>query len=213
MGPFAKPIREGARRESARRALLLSLSALSLSLVAAGATASELGLTPNFRAPTFTTSSLTAPSGEKARCDQPDCVQGRLDARVTVRVQGEFGRFTGRVAQWSADSLAGFRPDPDWGGTPPLAPVSWSQIYRVDQRVSNTVNGAVIGAITCGALGALIAVIGESSTASFWFFTGEQPDYGPAALKGGAIGALIGAGLGAAMGSTSSRWVPIYERP
>ena len=213
MGPFAIPIRGGARRESARRALLLSLSALSLSLVAASATASEPALSPNFRAPTFTTSSLTAPSGDKARCDQPDCVQGRLDARVTVRVVGEFGRFTGRVAHWSADSLAGFTPDPDWGGTPPLAPVGWSQIYSVDRRVSNTANATIIGAITCGALGALIAVIGESSTATLWIFSGDQPDYGPAALKGGAIGALIGAGLGAAMGSTSSRWVPIYERP
>jgi len=213
MGPFAMPIREGARNPCVRCALLLALSAPGLLLAASGATASEIGVAPDFRAPTFTTSTLTAPSGDQARCNQPDCVQQHLDPRATVRLLGEFGRFTGLVAHWSADSLAGFTPDPDWSGTPPLEPLGWAQIYRVDQRVSNTANGAVIGALTGCALGALVAVMGETTTAAYSFFSSEGPDYGPAALKGGAIGALIGAGLGAAMGSASSRWVPIYERP
>jgi hypothetical protein len=187
--------------------------AVSVLLMAATASASEVGSAPNFCAPALTTSSLTAPKIGEARCDQPDCARRHLDARASVRLTGEFGMFTGRVARWSADSLTGFSADPDWGGVPPPAPLGWVQVQRVDQRVSNTATGAVIGALTLGALGALVAVTGETSTAAFTVFSGKQPDYGQAALKGGAIGALIGAALGAAMGSTSNRWVPIYQRP
>ena len=197
-----------------RFAPLLTGFVLGVLVVAGGASAGELGHSPSFRAPTFTTSTLTAPSShDTAPCDQPECVSRKLDALSTVRLAGEFGRFTGRVADWSADSLSGFTPDPDWGGTAPPTRLGWDQIFQVDRRVSNTANAAIIGGLTLGTLGALIAVTGEASSASFMWFSGEQPDYGPAALKGAAIGAVIGAALGAAMGSTSSRWVPVYERP
>ena len=213
MGEFATRTHEAALRGAARCARWSMKSAMGLLLLAGGAHAGELGQATSFRAPSFVTSTLTAPPGEKARCDQPDCVQRHLDGRATVRLAGEFGRFTGRVAHWSADSLSGFRPDPDWGGAAPPTPLGWDQIFQVDQRVSNTANGAVIGALTLGALGALIAATGEAYSASFMWFSGEQPDYGQAALTGGAIGALVGAALGAAIGSTSSHWVLVYERP
>jgi hypothetical protein len=131
-----------------------------------------------------------------------------------VRLTGEFGSFTVRVARWSADSLSGFASDPDWGGTAPLAPLSWVQVLQVEKRVSNAGRGAVIGGLALGALSAVIAVTIEAETHDSRFpLLGDEPNYTRAGLIGGAIGAVVGAGLGAAVGSTSNRWVPIYLRP
>jgi hypothetical protein len=183
--------------------------------VAGDASASEQGLMSRFRAPSFATSTLTPSTRrDKAPCDQPECVGRKLDALSTVRLTGEFGSFTGRVARWSADSLSGFVSDPDWGGVAPPAPLGWVQVQQVDKRVSNGGRGAVIGGLALGALSALVAVTIEAGTHDSTFpLLGDEPDYTRAGLIGGAIGAVVGAGLGAAIGSTSNRWVPIYQRP
>jgi len=193
---------------------LLTTLALGLLLVAGRASASELGDLPSFRAPTFTTSALTPSSNRnKAPCDQPECVQGKLDVLATVRLTGEFGRFTGRVSRWSADSLSGFMSDPNWGGTAPQAPLNWLQIHQVDKRVSNSGRGSVIGALALGTLGVVVAVAIEAATHNHTSaLLGEAPDYTRAGLIGGGIGVVVGAGLGATIGSTSNHWAPVYLR-
>ena len=198
-----------------RFAPLLTGFALGLLVVAGGASAGELGHSPSFRAPTFTTSALTPPSSrDKAPCDQPECVGRKVDALSTVRLTGEFGSFTGRVARWSADSLSGFMSDPDWGGTAPPAPLGWLQVQQVDTRVSNAGHGAVIGALALGTLTALFAIAIEyAATEPLTLFSTDEKNYTRAGLIGGGIGAAVGAGLGAAIGSTSNRWVPVYQRP
>jgi hypothetical protein len=145
--------------------------------------------------------SLSAP------CQSPECVRRHVDARTTVRLAGEFGRFTGHVARWDADSLAGFEADPDWGGNAPVVPITWSQISGVDKRVSNSGRGAVLGAITLGVITApLAAAITAAGNPD------AQGEINKAALKGALIGGALGAGVGAAIGASSNRWILIYRR-
>ena len=150
---------------------------------------------------------------ESAACRTLECVRRHVDALTTVRLQGEFGRFTGRVTRWDADSLAAFEVDPDWGGAAPVAPIGWSQISRVDQRVSNSGRGAVIGAITLGAIGALFAAtVTAASVSVSWGGSDANQAVGQAALGGALIGGALGAGIGAGFGSSSHHWKLIYLR-
>jgi hypothetical protein len=104
--------------------------------------------------------------------------------------------------------------DPDWGGNAPVAPIGWSQISRVDKRVNNSGRGAVIGAITLGAITALLAATAAAANNASWF--GLNPDanreINQAALKGALIGGVLGAGIGAGIGSSSNRWILVYVR-
>lgn len=165
--------------------------------------------------PSIASASIVIPDDSQSpACQSLECVHRRLHASTTLRLEGDFGRFMGRVTRWDADSLATFEVDPDWGGTAPVAPISWSQISRVDQRVSNSARGAVIGAITLGAMTALFAA--TVSAASNVTFFGANPDanheVSQAALKGALIGGAVGAGIGAGIGATSNHWILIYQR-
>jgi hypothetical protein len=144
-------------------------------------------------------------------CRSLECVRGRVHASTTVRLAGEFGRFTGHVTRWDADSLTAFEVDPDWGGSAPASPVAWSQISRVDQRVSNSPRAAVFGGITWGiTLGGITAVLAATITAA-----GNPDAHGEinqAALKGALIGGALGAGIGAGINAGSNRWIMIYRR-
>ena len=121
----------------------------------------------------------------------------RANAASTVRLVGEFGSFTGRIARWDRDSLEGFSADPDWGGTSPAAAVGWSQVERLDKRVSNARRGAVVGALALGSLTALFAAIASSlAHIELAPFDTHDPKVGGAALVGAAIGGTVGAGLG-----------------
>jgi hypothetical protein len=147
-------------------------------------------------------------------CQSLECVRRHVDPWTTVRLAGEFGRFTGHVTRWDADSLAGFEVDPDWGGSAPLAPIGWSQISGVDKRVNNCGRGAIIGAISLGALtGLYAATVASAAHASvFGFSPDAQHEVNQAALTGALIGGALGAGVGAAIGAGSIRWVVIYRR-
>jgi hypothetical protein len=151
---------------------------------------------------------------QSSPCHSLECVRRHVDPWTTVRLAGEFGRFTGHVTRWDADSLAGFEVDPDWGGSAPVAPLAWSQVSGVDKRVNNSGRGAIVGAFTLGALTALFAAT-VASAENVTFF-GATPDANhavrQAALKGGLIGGALGAGVGAAIGAGSIRWMLIYRR-
>src|SRR5438045_1579745 len=86
--------------------------------------------------PIIASASVVSPDdAQSPACRSLECVRRRIGGSTTVRLEGEFGRFTGRVTRWDVDSLAAFEVDPDWGGSAPVAPIGWSQISRVDQRV------------------------------------------------------------------------------
>jgi hypothetical protein len=163
----------------------------------------------------ITSSSIVASDhSELPSCQSLECVRRHVGASSTVRMAGAFGRFTGRVTRWDADSLAGLEVDPDWGGSAPIAPIAWSQISNLDKRVSNSGRGAVIGAIALGGLTALFAAA-TASAANISIF-GLDPDadseINRAALTGGLIGGALGAGIGAGIGAGSHRWILIYRR-
>lgn len=165
--------------------------------------------------PTLASASIVASDDSlTAACRSLECVRQRMHATITLRLDGEFGRFTGHVTRWDADSLAGFEADPDWGGSVPVAAVGWSQISRVEQRKSNSGRGAIIGAVTLGAITALF-VATAASLSSFSFF-GPSPaanrQVNQAAWNGALIGGALGAGIGAGIGSGSHRWILVYRR-
>jgi hypothetical protein len=195
-----------------RRGLLLSLTASVLIAVPAYSRAqSSTPLLPVIE----TASLLPRDESQSPRCRSLECVRRHFDASTTVRLAGEFGRFTGRVTRWDADSLAGFEVDPDWGGNAPVAPIGWSQISNVDKRVSNSGRGAVIGAIALGGLAALFAaaVVAASKAPLFPLASPDaNHEINQAALKGALIGGVLGAGIGAGIGASSNRWVLIYRR-
>jgi hypothetical protein len=157
---------------------------------------------------------VSSDNSHSTPCQSLECVRRHVDAWTTVRLAGEFGRFTGHVARWDADSLAGFEVDPDWGGSAPVAPIGWSQISGVDKRVNNSGRGAIIGAISLGAVTALFAatVASAAHTSVFGLNPDAQHEVDKAALTGALIGGALGAGVGAAIGAGSIRWVVIYRR-
>src|SRR5260221_12557470 len=178
-------------------------------------TASIAGADVHGLVPIIASASVVNPDDPQSpACQSLECVRQRFHASTTVRLEGEFGRFAGRVTRWDADSLAAFEVDPDWGGSAPVAPIGWSQISRVDQRWNDSGRGAVIGAITLGAITALFAAtVTAAGNASFF---GLNPDanreINQAALTGALIGGALGAGIGAGIGASSHRWNLIYLR-
>ena len=194
-----------------RASLAVLWCALSLAASAGPAGAASPSFERNMQAPSFTTSSLVLRDGEEPPlCDSPDCARRKLDARATVRLSGEFGSFTGRVAHWAPDSLSGFDTDPEWGGQAPAGGLHWAQVQRVDKRVGNTSGGAVTGGILGGLLGALV---GGLASAPVEVVSLGTADTTPQIVGSIVVGALIGAGIGAAAGSSSTSWKPVYRRP
>ena len=186
------------------------LSLLVLQVTSSIAKADVSGLVPSIA----TASVVTSGESQSPTCRSLECARQHVNTSTTVRLEGEFGRFTGRVTRWEADSLTAFQVDPDWGGNAPVAPIGWSQISRVDKRVNNSGRGAVIGAITLGAITALLAATAAAANNASWF--GLNPDanreINQAALKGALIGGVLGAGIGAGIGSSSNRWILVYVR-
>jgi hypothetical protein len=130
-----------------------------------------------------------------------------------VRLSGEFGSFTGRVAHWGPDSLAGFSADPVRGGTAPVATVAWPDVERVDRQVDNTWRGAILGGLIGGLLVTPFAISATAPTKRLTSYdSNEQADAGPI-VAAATVGALAAAFLGAAIGSAANRWKPVYTRP
>ncbi len=151
---------------------------------------------------------------ELPSCRSLECARRHVSVSTTVRMAGEFGRFTGRVTAGDADSLTSLEVDPDWGGNAPVTPIAWSQISSLDKRVSNSGRGAVIGAVTLGAITALFAGA-TASVANISLFgprPGADKEINRAALTGAVIGGALGAGIGAGIGASSHRWILIYRR-
>lgn len=183
------------------------LSLLVLQVTPSIAKADARGLVPSVA----TASVVSSDESQFPACRSLECVRQHMNASATVRLEGEFGRFTGRVTRWDADSLAAFEVDPDWGGSAPVGPIGWSQISRVDKRVNNSGRGAVLGAITLGVVTALLAATAVTASNPWLFAPNAQHEINQAALTGGLIGGLVGAGIGAGIGSTSHRWELVYR--
>jgi len=148
-------------------------------------------------------------------CRSPECVRRKVNASTTVRLTGEFGRFSGRVTGWEGDSLVAFAVDPDWGGSVPAAPIAWSQLASVDKRVNKSATGAVFGALSLGLVSALFAVTVASATNESTIASGsdaQKDKINKAALTGGLVGGAVGAAVGAYIGSSSYRWSIVYRR-
>jgi hypothetical protein len=169
--------------------------------------------------PTLASASIVPalPSHESGRspCRTLECAFRHVDALTTVRLAGEFGRFTGRVTRWEADTLLAFAVDPEWAGTAPATPIAWSQVSSVDRRVNNAARGAVIGALSLGVVTALFAVTASSAAnSSMVELLGSDARHktSKAALTGGLVGGAVGAAVGAWVGSASNRWIVVYRR-
>ena len=199
-------------RDMLRRRDLLLLLVVSVLIALPAGSRAQSG-TPIPRVIT-TTSIMASDEPELPSCKSLECVRRHVGASSTVRMAGEFGRFTGHVTRWDADSLAGLEVDPDWGGSAPVAPIAWSQISNLDKRVSNSGRGAVIGAITLGGLAALFVAVtvAAANISIFGLNQNADKEINQAALTGGLIGGALGAGIGAGIGAGSHRWIHIYRR-
>ena len=185
---------------------------LSAVLGFALATSSARASTPanEFRARpfTFTTATITGKAPEGApRCTTSDCARRALDAGAVVRLTGEFGSFSGKVASWGADSLSGFRSFPDTTLPSPTSGLGWSQIQRVDQRVGHGGRYAAWGALIGGVLGVAIPLVVYS-------LQDDTSDVGAFPVVGLAFtGSVLGAFTGASIGTGRHEWKYIYEQP
>ena len=210
MQDFARAASRAAAVAARWTAVLGAMFAFALMAGASNASASERA----FAAPSFTTTSIVSYDRRKVPCDSPECAQKRLTSESTVRLSGEFGRFTGKLERWAPDSLAGFDTDPDWAGAAPARAVHWSEVSRVDVRSNNLSRGAIVGAASGALLGLVIAASAQSVSSPFTSSNGSSDGSAALTYLGAATGgALLGAGLGALIGSVSPRWVPVYERP
>ena len=202
-------------RVSVRPGLSILCATIGLAL-AAGASHAQPSGRP-FAAPTFTMSSIVSwdRSDPRAPCDRPECVQRRLGASSMVRLTGEFGSFTGKVAHWSTESLSGFDTDPNWGGTPPTSPVQWAQVERVEARATRAGLGAVLGAVAGGTLAYFLTKERQKDTPPWLSVFDVAPSYSNPKSDVGAVfvGTVIGGSVGAITGSAFSRWMPVYRRP
>ena len=178
--------------------------ALAATSARAATPASDFGVRPL----TFTTAALNAKAPEGTpRCTSPDCVRRLLDAGAFVRITGEFGSFTGKVARWEPDSLAGFTSGPDSTGPAPAAALSWTQVQRVDQRFDRAGTSAVWGAV-------IGAAVGVGLPLAIYALQDNTSDMAAVGVVGvGISGALVGAFIGGVIGAGSYHWQPIYVRP
>lgn len=225
--PFVLPRPRGrgaAKRgamSSRRRSRFVRSVATSLLLATLGSTFGELAHAAETTrsmvrlSPSFTTANIAEwnePS-RAPRCQTIDCVLKQMQADRTLRIKGDFGRFMGKVREFDADSLSGFTVDDEWAAPAPSQATAWSEVERVEMRVSDTAAAATGGALIGGLLGALISLpLAAAATAPYAFF-GAQPDYTPAVLAGVAVGGLLGFAIGAGATAHSQHWVPLYARP
>ena len=122
-----------------------------------------------------------------------------------MRLTGEFGSFTGKVARWQADSLSGFTSFPDSSSPKPAGALHWSQVQRVDERVGHAGRDAVWGALLGGALGLAIPWI--------VYANGDPHAEIVPGVGGVVVGAFVGAFVGGVIGSGSFHWEYVYQRP
>jgi hypothetical protein len=127
-----------------------------------------------------------------------------------LRVIGGFGRFQGYAhgaGPGGLDRLVADRDAPDDWNADALPPqIPWSAIDEVQMRRGNGGRGAVIGAVTFGLLGGLLAYGGNSAL-------GGDVSTKDAVVIGGTFSALVGAALGAGVGAASRHWAVVYRRP
>src|SRR5215471_16696570 len=117
-------------RRDSRLSAALNVACVFLLATPLIARADVRGLVPSIA----TASVVASDNPPSPTCRSLECVRRHLSLSATVRLEGEFGRFAGRVTCWDADSLSAFEVDPDWGGSAPVSPIGWSQIARVDKR-------------------------------------------------------------------------------
>lgn len=169
----------------------------------------------DFAAPSLVTSTLTSSDKDPAPpCNSPDCVRRMMSEKNVVRLSGAFGSFTGRVAQWGPDSLAGFTTDLQEGGTVPSVPIAWSDVQGVDHRANEAGSYAVLGGLVLGTVAAFIAYsMAVANYPPVLYLVAEEPNHVTETVTGAAIGGVIGAGLGAMIGSGVPHWKRVYRRP
>ncbi|MBK7369693.1 MAG: hypothetical protein IPJ04_17915 [Candidatus Eisenbacteria bacterium] len=140
-----------------------------------------------------------------------DSLRVVFDGRPMLRVKGSWGlaRITSPRVEGALLHYASVRPDTVRHSERELPnPIALADLRRADVLGSNTLRGALIGAL---ATGALLAVTSSSLEGGGTGGASSGMIFSPGSLSVLALGG--GISLGALLGSQWHSWKPIYTRP
>jgi hypothetical protein len=135
----------------------------------------------------------------------------RIQPDRVIRVSHLLGRFQGFAGVAGPDGLEQLRlaerAPREWKVGAPPERIPWESIDEIRMRGGSGIHGALFGAGTFAAVGALF---GAALVATL---SGGEVTVAEGALAGAAIAAPVGLALGAGTGSMVRRWVVVYRRP
>jgi hypothetical protein len=135
-------------------------------------------------------------------------VSNRIGKTDVFRATGSFGSFQGYADLVGPAGLEGLHRDPkarrDWaaGKVPEL--IAWESVDEVRMRGGSALMGALSGAATFGAFGAMVGAAAVAVAQG-------NATVGEGALAGAGIFAPFGAAFGAGAGMLVRRWVVVYR--
>ncbi len=133
----------------------------------------------------------------------------RIGKDDVIRVTGSFGTFQGFADLAGPTGLEGLHPDPkargEWAHRRVPERIPWEAIDEVRMRGGSGINGALVGAGSFAAVGALFGLAAVAALGSGDVSVAEG------ALVGAGIAAPFGALFGAGAGALVRRWVVVYR--
>ena len=133
----------------------------------------------------------------------------RIGKDDVIRVTGSFGRFQGFADLVGPAGLEGLHRDPkargEWTGGKALERISWESVDEVQMRGGSAMMGALAGAGSFAAVGAMFGLAAVAVGGSGDVSVAEG------ALVGAGITAPFGALLGGGAGLLVRRWVVVYR--
>jgi hypothetical protein len=142
---------------------------------------------------------VTATAAIRAACEQ-------IDEDDLLRIRADFGTFEGFASVDDSTGLSGLRARSAPGAEAFPERLSWDRIQTVEIHGNNGKHGAIRGAVTLGAIGAIGGVL------ALWGAT----TYGNSSANPSASWvlepALIGAGAGALIGGVSGSMKVVWRR-
>jgi len=193
----------------------LSLLAIPLLLWPGRVHASDDFAAPALRIDLLTQQQSTTPA-ETTKPAPPEAwvekVRARIEPGELLRVTGNFGRFSGRVASIDEQGLYGLQQDLRFDSTLPLPsePLAWAEISRIERRGTSAGRFALYGGVGLGlviGLGAMAAIDDNAGGSPYGY---PPSTSGERFLAGAAVGGVLGAVVGAIVGRAVPRWNRVH---
>lgn len=114
-----------------------------------------------------------------------------------LRINGDFGLFTGYAATCSPQGLGGLRASPAAASGAPPEPLGWQHIALLETRGNRAGRGAAGGAMALGVTAGMLGFVVNSALGPEHATWGAPETAIVSALCGAAVGGLLGGSFGA----------------